>query len=211
VKALKNILVGFIISFVGSVPLGYINVIGYELYRRSNITQLVYYLIGVVIIETIVVYLTLYFANYLNQNQNLKKRISIFAVFFLLILTIYFYNVSHSQTQNYNYEIIDMYPAFITGLVLSLLNFAQLPFWMSWNLYLVNQNYVDFDKKIRMYYVVATFFGTFIGMFLLIVGLQSITKMGFINENFISSNVWLIFLGLTLLQAFQLIKKKKNL
>jgi hypothetical protein len=60
-----------------------------------------------------------------------------------------------------------------------------------------------------MYYVVATFFGTFIGMLLLIVGLQSITKMGLINENFISSNVWLIFLGLTLLQVFQLIKKKK--
>ncbi|WP_310556869.1 hypothetical protein [Flavobacterium sp.] len=210
-KALKNILVGFIASFIGSIPLGYLNVIGYELYRRSNIIQLIYYLIGVVIIEAIVVFLTLYFANYLNKNQLLKKKIALFSVLFLSLLAIYFYKAAHSETQKYDYAIISLYPAFITGLVLSMLNFAQFPFWISSNLYLVSQNYVDFDKKYRLYYVFATTFGTFFGMLLLIVGLQKITKLGYLSDNFISSNVWIIFLGLAILQTIPFFKKYKKL
>lgn len=208
-KELKNIGVGFLVSFIGSIPLGYLNIIGFEIYTKSNILQLIYYLFGVLIIEGIVIYGTFYFANKLNMNPKLKKWISIFSVLFLIFLTYYFYP---TESQNINNQTKDQrfvgFPSFIIGLILSSLNFAQVPFWLSWNLYLVNKNYISSEKKLGFYYVVGTLFGTFFGMLALILGLKSITKSGFVSENIILNNIWIIFLALTIFQIVQLLRKK---
>lgn len=208
-KELKNIGVGFLVSFIGSIPLGYLNIIGFEIYTKSNLLQLVYYLFGVLIIEGIVIYGTFYFANKLNMNPKLKKWISIFSVLFLIFLTYYFYP---TESQNINNQTKDQrfvgFPSFIIGLILSSLNFAQVPFWLSWNLYLVNKNYISSEKKLGFYYVVGTLFGTFFGMLALILGLKSITKSGFVSENIILNNIWIIFLALTVFQIVQLLRKK---
>lgn len=208
-KELKNIGVGFLVSFIGSIPLGYLNIIGFEIYTKSNILQLIYYLFGVLIIEGIVIYGTFYFANKLNMNPKLKKWISIFSVLFLIFLTYYFYP---TESQNINNQTKDQrfvgFPSFIIGLILSSLNFAQVPFWLSWNLYLVNKNYISSEKKLGFYYVVGTLFGTFFGMLALILGLKSITKSGFVSENIILNNIWIIFLALTVFQIVQLLRKK---
>ena len=208
-KELKNIGVGFLVSFIGSIPLGYLNVIGFEIYTKSNILQLIYYLFGVLIIEGIVIYGTFYFANKLNMNPKLKKWISIFSVLFLIFLTYYFYP---TESENINNQTKDQrfvgFPSFIIGLVLSSLNFAQVPFWLSWNLYLVNKNYISSEKKYSFYYIVGTLFGTFSGMLALILGLKSMTKSGFVSENVILNNIWIIFLALTVFQIVQLLRKK---
>ena len=208
-KELKNIGVGFLVSFIGSIPLGYLNIIGFEIYTKSNILQLIYYLFGVLIIEGIVIYGTFYFANKLNMNPKLNKWISIFSVLFLIFLTYYFYP---TESENINNQTKDQrfvgFPSFIIGLILSSLNFAQVPFWLSWNLYLVNKNYISSEKKLGFYYVVGTLFGTFFGMLALILGLKSITKSGFVSENVILNNIWIIFLALTVFQIVQLLRKK---
>ena len=208
-KELKNIGVGFLVSFIGSIPLGYLNIIGFEIYTKSNLLQLVYYLFGVLIIEGIVIYGTFYFANKLNMNPKLNKWISIFSVLFLIFLTYYFYP---TESENINNQTKDQrfvgFPSFIIGLILSSLNFAQVPFWLSWNLYLVNKNYISSEKKLGFYYVVGTLFGTFFGMLALILGLKSITKSGFVSENIILNNIWIIFLALTVFQIVQLLRKK---
>ena len=207
-KYLKNFIVGFLVSFVGSIPLGYLNFIGFEIYNKSNLTQLVYYLFGVVIIEGIVIYLTLYFANKLNLNPKIKKFITIFSIFFLLALAYYFSGKGTNNYVNTNYFLI--YPAFVTGIVLSFLNFAQIPFWFSWNLYLLNQNYISSNIKETITYILGTLLGTFSGMLVLIFGLKKATITGIINPNFVSNKIWVLFLGLALFQVYQLYKQSKN-
>ncbi len=68
---LKNIAVGFLVSFLGSIPLGYLNVVGFQLYQKKGLTETVLYLLGVILIEAVVIYLTLIFANQLAQNKKL--------------------------------------------------------------------------------------------------------------------------------------------
>ena len=208
-KVFKNIGVGFLVSFIGSIPLGYLNIIGFEIYSKSNFTQLIYYLFGVLIIEAVVIYATFYFANKLNMNPKLKKWISIFSVLFLIFLTYYFYPTESQNSINHTKDHrFAAFPSFIIGLILSSLNFAQVPFWLSWNLYLVNKNYISSEKNLGFYYVVGTLFGTFSGMLVLILGLKSITNKGLISENIISNNIWIIFLVLTIFQIIQLLRKK---
>jgi hypothetical protein len=56
------------------------------------------------------------------------------------------------------------YSPFLIGLILSSLNFLQLPFWTGWNLYLINGNYITSKNTLKLYYVAGTVVGTFTGM-----------------------------------------------
>ena len=211
-KYLKNFIVGFLVSFVGSIPLGYLNFFGFEIYNKSNLTQLIYYLFGVLIIEGIIISTTFYFANKLILNPNLKKWISIFSIIFLIALAIYFYPSESQKAKNYDYTTaFALYPSFVIGLILSALNFAQIPFWFSWNIFLVNEKYIFSDRNIGVIYVLGTLVGTFSGMLLLVLGLKKITNHGIISDNFISNNIWIIFFVLAIFQIFQWYKElKKN-
>jgi hypothetical protein len=40
-KAIKNIFIGFLVSFIGSIPLGYLNVIGFEIYSKLGVSNLI--------------------------------------------------------------------------------------------------------------------------------------------------------------------------
>ncbi|MGK4569403.1 hypothetical protein [Flavobacterium sp. 3HN19-14] len=87
-KTLKNIVVGFAVSYIGSIPLGYLNVIGFNIYAKSGMGRLTEFLSGVVIIEAIVIFGTLVFADKLTHNTRLIKYIELFSIFFMLIFSL---------------------------------------------------------------------------------------------------------------------------
>lgn len=96
-QKLKNSLVGFLISFVGSIPLGYLNVIGYQIYAKNGLQSTLAYLFGVVIVEAIVIYSTLKFANFLALQKSWIKLIDVFSILFLLVLGTSFFLQSTSS------------------------------------------------------------------------------------------------------------------
>jgi len=173
-KGFKNILVGFSVSFIGSVPLGYLNIVGFEIYSAFGVEELLLYLLGVIFVEAFIVYFTLIFANRLVNSKKLMKIIDIFGVVFLLILAYSFYSLSIGSTVKRNYlEKYVSYSPFLIGLILSSVNFLQLPFWSGWNLYLINENYIKTEKSLKFYYLVGTLIGTFLGMIALVYFLNS--------------------------------------
>lgn len=176
-KAFKNIIVGFIVSFVGSLPLGYLNIIGVEVFSQLGMDSLVYYLLGVIVSEAVVIYFTVIFSNQLAENKKLMKSIDFFAVFFLLLLAYLFYANSDQTNENHNYlSGYVQYSPFLIGMVLCSLNFLQIPFWMAWNLYLMNAKYIILSKKLKFHYIFGTLVGTFWGMLTVIVLLDSLSQ-----------------------------------
>ena len=97
---IKNILVGFLVSFIGSIPLGYLNVIGFEIYKYQGLITTIFYLVGVICIEFFVIYCTLIFANRLNLNIKLTKYIEGFSIVFMFVLAYLFYcNAAKTENQ----------------------------------------------------------------------------------------------------------------
>ena len=89
-KVIKNIFVGFLVSFIGSIPLGYLNVVGFEIYKRYGLNQTALYLIGVIVIEFFVIFSTLIFATKLNNNKILLKLIEGFSIIFMFVFNFNF-------------------------------------------------------------------------------------------------------------------------
>jgi threonine/homoserine/homoserine lactone efflux protein len=208
-KAIKNIIVGLIISFVGSLPLGYLNIVGVEIFSKFGMYSLVFYLLGVITIEAVVIYLTVIFSNQLVNNKKLMKSIDFFAVFFLLLLAYLFHSYSAQEIQSYNYlEQYIQYSPFLIGFVLCLLNFLQIPFWMGWNLYLINANHIVLVGKLKFYYIIGTLIGTFWGMMVAIVALDSLSHTTFSFSKYIMPiGIPLFFIVLAFFQVYKIYKK----
>jgi hypothetical protein len=208
-KAFKNIVVGFIVSFVGSLPLGYLNIIGVEVFSQLGMNSLVSYLLGVIVIEAVVVYFTVIFASQLAENKKLMKGIDFFAVFFLLLLACLFYANSDQTVQEHNYlSGYAQYSPFLIGMVLCGLNFLQIPFWMAWNLYLMNAKYITLSHKLKFHYILGTLVGTFWGMLAVIVLLDSLSqKILDYSKWIIPIVIPLFFVTLSCFQALKVYKK----
>jgi hypothetical protein len=208
-KIFKNTLVGFAVSFVGSLPFGYLNLIGFQIYTQKGIDSLVYYLFGIIAIESIVIYSTLIFAAKLNSNRKLLQFIEAFAIVFLFFLAYLFYSQSQSEIPEENYLSNYLnYSAFVIGLICNGLNFMQIPFWLSWNLYVVNANYIDLNKKRQLYYVLGTLIGSFTGIFIIVMLLNYATESAsFLSENFMSIFIPVFFVAMGFYQLFRYCKK----
>ena len=199
--ALKNFIVGFLVSFAGSIPLGYLNIIGYEIFAASGLQPLLLFLAGVVLIEAVVIYLTLAFAEKISENKALSRVIDIFTIFFLLVLAAAFYVQPEVSSTN-EVRALPSASYFVVGIIMSALNFIQIPFWTGWNLYLVNSNLISIRGIWRYLYLFGTLAGTFSGMILLIMALSKLSE-NYMPKLLISNLVPLFFL---LIAVYNIVK-----
>ncbi|WP_396172327.1 hypothetical protein [Flavobacterium sp.] len=207
-QKVKNIGVGFLVSFIGSIPLGYLNVVGFDIYSQEGLTATISYLLGVVTIEFFVIYFTLIFAKKLSENKKLTKYIEGFSVLFMLVLAAFFYFSANSETTNRTIFSNVSENFFFAGLLFSSLNFIQIPFWTGWNLYLLNGNHIEISKSRKYFYVFGTILGTFCGMLVLILSLHYFaSNVAFLSQYLMKFIIPLVFFGLGIFQAFKFYKK----
>ena len=203
-KILKNIFVGFLVSFIGSIPLGYLNVVGFEIYKQRGLDQTVFYLLGVISIEFFVIYFTLLFAENLTNNKKLLQFIECFSVLFMFILAYIFYSSGNSESINKTIFSTISQNFFIAGVLLSCTNFIQIPFWLSWNLYLLNGNFIETSNSRKYFYVFGTVTGTFIGMMALIISLNYLSlQIDFLSKYLIKCIIPIVFVGLGIYQGIK--------
>jgi hypothetical protein len=206
---LKNILVGFAISFVGSIPLGYLNVVGSHVYNNAGVNSACLYLLGVVFIEFFVILITLLFANKLISNKKLLQFIEAFSVVFMFFLAILFYTNANNTNSSaiLSQTTLSLHPL-VLGILLSCLNFIQLPFWLSWNLFLLNAKHIEITNEFKYSYLFGTSIGTFSGMLTLILSLSFVThQTDFLNKYLIQIILPLVFFSFGILQGFKFYKK----
>lgn len=208
-KALKNIFVGFLVSFIGSIPLGYLNIIGFEVYSKSGLNNLILYLLGVITIEAIVIYCTLIFADKLSRKKKLMKFIDFFSIIFMLILAYIFY--SQSKSENTSEDQVSEYihySGYLIGIIFSCLNFMQIPFWLGWNVYVVNEKYITLGKKLNLVYLAGTLMGSFCGILCVVLLLNLVAEStSTLSEYLLSHIIPLFFVGMAVYQAYKYYKK----
>lgn len=208
-QSLKNIFFGFIVSFLGSLPLGYLNIVGVQILSKWGMNPLISYLFGVILIEAFVIYFTVIFATKLAENRRLMKFIDFFAVFFLFLIAYLFYAYSNQNAEDHDYlKKYVHYSPFLIGMVLCGLNFLQIPFWLGWNLYLMNGNYILLVQKLKFHYIFGTVVGTFFGMLAVIVLLNSLSqKILDYSKVIIPIVIPLFFISLAIYQMYKVYRK----
>ncbi len=132
---MNPILLGFFISLLGSLPLGYINVVGLQiLLEQGNISHLLFVL-GIVFIQFFMLKSVSIGAKWLVKQKNLLLFIDVFTVLFFALLSYYFFTNYNVATSSLSQFPLSGYP-FLLGLFLNVLNFIQWPYWAGIFIYL---------------------------------------------------------------------------
>lgn len=209
-KTLRHIGIGFLVSFVGSLPLGYLNVVGLGIFRQGFFPT-VYYLLGVVSVEVFVIYFSLVLADKLSRKAALLKAIEAFSVLFLMALAVMFYVGGEELNNHFFSSGMEYFAAddkaspYLLGISLSCLNFMQFPFWIGWNLYLLNKKHIEAPGIHKYFYVAGTAVGTFFGMLGFIVGVDKLEAI--FLTGYLLQIIAIAFAVTGLLQAWKFYRK----
>jgi hypothetical protein len=152
-----------------------------------------------------VIYFTLIFAKRLAENKKLTKYIEGFSIVFMFLLAYIFYSSANAKS---DFSTTYTYAPFVLGIVLSGLNFIQIPFWTGWNLWLLNGNYIEISGARKYVFVLGTIVGTFCGMLTLILALHYFaSNVDFVAQYLMQIIIPLVFLGFGIWQGFKFWKK----
>lgn len=206
-KLLKALLVGFVVSYVGSIPLGYLNLVGFSIYESSGFWDLILFLMGVILVEAVVISATFYFAALLSKKQKLQLVLKLFSNVFLIVIGLSLLFASR-ETQQDIASPFQSYAPFARGILLSTINFFQLPFWIGWNIYMLSSNKVEAHLRSFSAYLLGTLSGTTAGMLTFILALAYFSD-AIISDRFsLQSILGTAFMLLGLVQLFMVFKKR---
>lgn len=170
-KTIKLFFAGILISFLGTLPFGTLNITAFQLAASQSINEALCYSVAVVFIELLVVRLTLYNKKVFAFDGKLVRLILPFSILLLLYLS------ASNLIAAYESELpnaISRHPfpiiqsAFILGITLSLLNPMHAPFWLSWNNVLQVKKILTHTRADYAIYITAIGLGSFIALVIFI-------------------------------------------
>ncbi len=200
---------GMLISFLGSLPLGTLNVAAMQISVTEGVEQAIFFALGTLLAEIIYVRLSLVAMDWIRKQEKIFRILEWVTLFIILALAITsFYAAMHSRGQK-NIILSSTLPKFILGLIMSAANPVQIPFWFGWSTVL-------FTKKVLLprndnynSYIVGIGIGTFIGNCVFIFGGQLLVERLNANQHLLNWIIGGIFAITALIQLWRM-KMKKN-
>ncbi len=204
---------GLLISFVGALPLGTLNITAFNIAASQNVGEALLFSFAAVFVELIIVRFTLMGDKKINFNGKLSFYILPFAVALLLYLAISsFMSASAPQELVTSATVFPMIQSSILlGVLLSSLNPLHIPFWIGWNRLLISKRLLHNSLGSYTSYMVGIGIGT-LGALLIFIFLGKYIFQNY--QQYSSIIAWImgcLYLGFSFYLLFLLYKKHLKL
>jgi threonine/homoserine/homoserine lactone efflux protein len=205
----KIFFTGMLVSFLGSLPLGTLNVAAMQISVTDGITAAMLFSLGSLTAEIIYVRLSLVAMDWVRKQEKIFKILEWVTLAIVLALAISsFYAALHPSESKNAILSRSTLPKFVLGLVMSAVNPIQIPFWFGWSTIL-------FTKKILLprqdhynTYIIGIGLGTFFGNCVFIFGGQLIANKISNNQHILNWVIGSIFAITAIVQLWRIFKKK---
>lgn len=200
---------GMLVSFLGSLPLGTLNVAAMQISVSDGITAAMLFSAGSLLAEIIYVRISLVAMDWVRKQQKILKALEWVTLIIVVALAFSsFYAALHPSESKNAILSKSTLPHFVLGLVMSAVNPVQIPFWFGWSTIL-------FSKKILLprqdhynIYIIGIGIGTFIGNCLFIFGGQLIANKISNNQHIMNWVIGGIFTVTAIVQLWKMSRKK---
>lgn len=197
---------GFLVSFLGQLPLGTMSITSTQIAVQENFKNAWKYSIGVAIVEVFYLRLTLSGVDWIMQHKLFFEILNWLTVAVFLILGILSFITARKQTKEKKALLLDnKINRFFLGISMSALNPAQIPFWFLWSSILLNNGTLRSDFTEFNYFTVGSGTGTIAGLALYMYGGNwLVTKMNTSNKT-LNIVMGIIFIIAALAQLYRMI------
>ena len=191
----KILMWGFIISFLGSLPLGTLNVAAMQIGITDGISPALWFSAGSLTAEIIYVRLSLVAMDWVRKQEKLLKALEWLTVLVVLILAAgSFWAAIHPEGEK-NIVLSNTMHRGILGFTMSAINPVQIPFWFGWSTVLFTRNILKHGFWNYNTYIIGIGIGTLAGNCIFIFGGRLIAdklNAGNTIMNYIIGSVFLI-------------------
>jgi threonine/homoserine/homoserine lactone efflux protein len=209
---------GLFISFLGTLPLGVLNVAAAQLAVNTGMIAAFSFSLGALLVEMGYVRLSLVAMDWVRRRKQLFRWLEWGTVIIVLILAItsfaaaYHPNGSSSGSWVLGAGIYTS-PAlcFAAGMALSALNPLQIPFWFGWSTVLITRGTLLPRPDHYNSYIAGIGLGTFVGNAVFILGGSILVKCVDTNQHLLNTVIGGIFLITAIIQAGRILTRKNAL
>ncbi len=200
---------GFVISFLGSLPLGTLNTTAFQIAASKNISEAIVFATAVVIVELIIVRITLLGANSIHLDSKFFSYLIPPTILLLIYLAVSnFISASSQQTIHTSSDIFPMIKStFVLGLILSLLNPLHIPFWMGWNNVLIKREKLYNKPGMYSFYILGIALGSILGLIIFILAGQVVISYYQHYNYLISYLMAVVYIGIAAFLSVKFYKK----
>jgi threonine/homoserine/homoserine lactone efflux protein len=205
---LKIFFTGMLVSFLGSLPLGTLNIAAMQISVSDGVTAAMLFSLGSLLVEIVYVRISLVAMDWIRKQERIFKILEYVTLVIVIALAVSsFYAAMHPGVKK-NIVLSSSLPKFILGVVMCAVNPVQIPFWFGWSTVL-------FTKKVLLprsdhynSYIIGIGLGTFIGNCVFIFGGLLIANKISNNQNILNWVIGGIFAITALIQVWRILKKK---
>lgn len=199
---------GMFISFLGSLPLGTLNVAAMQISITEGYTGAVLFSLGSLLVEMIYVRVSLVGMDWIRKQRNIFRILEWVTLLIVIALAVSsFYGALHPKTEK-NIILSSTLPKFVLGATMCAVNPVQIPFWFGWSTVLFTKKLLLPKASNYNSYILGIGIGTFVGNCVFIFGGQFVVAKLNANQHILSWVIGGIFTFTALIQVWRMFKKK---
>jgi threonine/homoserine/homoserine lactone efflux protein len=208
-KFLKIFSIGLLISFLGSLPLGTLNIAAMQISISDGIIPALYFALGSLLVEIIYVRISLVAMDWVRKQKRLFLMLEWVTVFIILALAFFsFYAALENNQTSKNILLSSTLHRFWLGVTMSAVNPVQIPFWFGWSTVLFTKKILLPQANHYNIYIIGIGIGTLIGNAVFIFGGRLMVEKLNTNQNILNWIIGGIFLITALIQLWRMWQKR---
>jgi len=197
-----------LISFLGSLPLGTLNIAAMQISITDGIIQALQFSLGSLLAEVIYVRLSLVAMDWVRKKEFLFKMLEWITLAIVIVLAISSFHAAMSPKEQENFILSSGLPKILLGFSMSAVSPAQIPFWFGWSTVLLTKKILLPVNKHYNFYIIGIGLGTLIGNCVFIFGGRLVADKLKNSHHIINWVIGGIFLVTALIQIWKMTKKK---
>jgi len=196
------------ISFLGSLPLGTLNVAAMQISISDGYTQAILFSLGSLLVEMIYVRVSLVGMDWIRKQKNIFRILEWVTLLIVVALAVSsFYAALHPKTEK-NIILSSTLPKFALGATMCAVNPVQIPFWFGWSTVLFTKKVLLPKSSNYNSYILGIGIGTLLGNCVFIFGGQLIVEKLNTNQHILSWVIGGIFAITAVIQVWRMLKKR---
>ncbi|PZR22745.1 MAG: lysine transporter LysE [Citrobacter freundii] len=199
---------GMLVSFLGSLPLGTLNIAAMQIAISDGITSALLFSLGSLTVEVIYVRLSLVAMDWVRKQEKIFRILEWVTLLIVIALAVSsFYAAAHPKVEK-NVILSSTLPRYVLGLAMSAVNPVQIPFWFGWSTVLFTKKVLLPRQDHYNTYITGIGLGTLLGNAVFIFGGILIANSINNNQHILNWVIGGIFTITAIIQVWKMWRKK---
>lgn len=208
-KVIRIFFWGILISFLGSLPLGTLNIAAMQIGIQESINNALFFSFGSLTVEMIYVRISLVGIDWVRKQKKLLKIMEWITLAIIVALAAgSFIAAARDGEHAKNIMLNNNMHRFLLGMFMCAINPVQIPFWFGWSAILFTKKILEPKSNQYNFYIVGIGIGTLLGNCVFIFGGKWMVQRIANSEHYLNWVIGGIFAITAIIQLVKILLHK---